>query len=193
MRGTNLNVGDALLVSLLADFGRVVANPVFRGRHEPAILVQGTIEGPVAHEAQDGADQRRQEASLVVMNEDCDLWTWVNHKVTSIDDRSPAVHYSLGRFLVSEGGEIISHTQVPARGPNRLLTENDFDRLPHECLVHLDSRILADIDREVHYAQTLLHRPGPHIGAIFIRREVPASRMSEQERVVEIRLRSCSR
>ena len=65
---------------------------------------------------------------------------------------------------------------MPARGPNRLLTEDDFDRLPHECLVHLDSRILADIDREVHYVQTLLRRPGPRIGSIFIRREVPASR-----------------
>ena len=39
---------------------------------------------------------------------------------------------------------------MPAREPNRLLTEDDFDRLPHECLVHFDSRILADIDREVH-------------------------------------------
>lgn len=68
----DLYVGDALLVSLLADFGRVVADPVFRRRHEPAIFVQGAIEGPVAHEAQDGADQRRQEASLVVVNEDCD-------------------------------------------------------------------------------------------------------------------------
>lgn len=69
---------------------------------------------------------------------------------------------------------IISHTQMPARGPNRLLTEDDFDRLPHEGLVHLDSRILANIDREVHNVQTLLRRPGPRIGPIFVRREVPA-------------------
>lgn len=73
MLRTDLNVGDALLVSLLADFGRIVSDPVFRRRHEPAILVQGTIECPVAHEAEDGADQRRQEASLVVVNENCDF------------------------------------------------------------------------------------------------------------------------